>query len=147
MQITRQFFLVAMLLPFFLVGCDDNVSDPTDLPPEPSVDSTVSEEVQAFKNQMKQNLQEMQQQINRLAERADTLGADAKDQAQLAVEDLSDRREALSRRIDALSADSAEAWADTKDEVTKSWNELRDGLESVSNRFRNDNATTPDAGQ
>ncbi len=95
-------------------------------------------EIDAFRNSMEANVEAVNERIDTLAARAESLTGDARAQIDEAIESLRDQRDAFMRRINEASADSADAWADLKSGLQDAWKELEQASKDAVDQFGDD---------
>lgn len=84
---------------------------------------------------MNAKLQELDQQVDQLASRAETLKDDARKKADEALAALKEQREKVTQQFNDLKAASKDAWADTKQGFTAALAELEKAFQAAQKNF------------
>jgi len=91
--------------------------------------------VDNYKQDMRESISDLNDDIADLVARSESLAGDAQDEAKQLIASLRDRRDALSTRLDEARADSASAWEDTKGGLDRAWRDLDQARRDALERF------------
>ena len=78
-----------------------------------------------FTNQLKEQLDSLEEDIAALQARAQELSGEAKDTFQAQLDKLQDERAAVQSKLDELQQSSQDAWEEMKEEADQAWRNLK----------------------
>ncbi len=90
--------------------------------------------------EMKQELDELDDQMAKLSRRIDAAQGEAKEKLQKEWKDLEPQRERAQQRLNELKDASGEAWIEIRKSARAAFDELRDGVNRASSRFQAEEA-------
>lgn len=93
--------------------------------------------VEEYKQEMRDAISAIDRDIEELRSRAESLTGDAKADAEDAIEDLRDQRDAFITRLNEASADSADAWREVRQGLDAAWADLSQAWQSARDQFDN----------
>ena len=96
----------------------------------------MNERRDAYIQRLKSMLDEWNVEIDRLAEREDKAGSNAKIEYHKKLDELRAKREDIKIRIDAMQKSGDDAWEDLKFDLESSWEFLREGLSVFKSEFQ-----------
>ena len=91
---------------------------------------------EAYKHKMKTQLKEWAAQINLLAAKAESAGADARLKYAQDIDKLRAKQHQAAEKLKELETASGEAWKEVKDTADKLWDELKAGIEKTTAKFK-----------
>ena len=98
--------------------------------------SIMNERRDAYIQRLKSMLDEWNVEIDRLAEREDKAGSNAKIEYHKKLDELRAKRDDIKIRIDAIQKSGDDAWEDLKFDLESSWEFLREGLSVFKSEFQ-----------
>lgn len=90
----------------------------------------------AYKQKLEAELSEWKAQLNLLAAKAESAGADAKLKYAKELDALHAKQQQAAKKLDELEEASGEAWHKVKDSADKLWVDLKSGVSSAMSRFK-----------
>ena len=96
----------------------------------------MSERRDAYLQKLKAILDVWNAEIDRLAEREDKAGPNAKIEYHKKLDELRAKRDDIEARIDAMHKAGDDAWEDLKFDLESSWEFLREGLSVFKTEFQ-----------
>ena len=96
----------------------------------------MSERRDAYIQKLKAMLDEWNDEIERMAEKEDKAGPNAKIEYYKKLDELRAKRDDIVARIDAMQKSGEDAWEDLKFDLESSWEFLKDGLSILKSEFQ-----------
>ena len=96
----------------------------------------MSERRDAYIQKLKAMLDEWNDEIERMAEKEDKAGPNAKIEYHKKLDELRAKRDDIVARIDAMQKSGEDAWEDLKFDLESSWEFLKDGLSILKSEFQ-----------
>ena len=90
----------------------------------------------AYKQKLEANLNEWGAQINLLAAKAQSAGADARLAYAKDLDTLRDKQRQAADKIKQLEAAGGDAWVTVKDSADKLWDDLKIGVANTAAKFK-----------
>ncbi len=91
--------------------------------------------VEDYKQTMRARVDALNEDIQSIEDRMDSLSAEAKSEAQSTLDTLRTKRDNFMSRIESLSAQSESAWNELKSGVDRAWTELNDARKAALDQF------------
>jgi hypothetical protein len=137
---TTASLVIALLL---MAGCERTQS--TKAAPEERTDINTAMEQQRddYVKMMKAKLDEFDQKLDGLDERAAAMKGQAKDSFKANVDRLRDERRAVGEKLDSIDDVAVESWTTMKNDVDSSFASLERNYQQVSSMHNAAPATTP----